>query len=277
MKEQDYVAALKSIIGQAEMMVADIESKTPNVVERHDKEAFADEPVIKVEYWKWLTHNLSGEKYFNAVQRHEYTFTGKPDWKRIIRETFGDGAEVVRVTPVKGEMLDHMGCEEAVEILSKYCIKHGTIQRVNSYVYPYWFTWKYITDSDIEAAIREHHKGDRPEPKFEVGQWVVCSHPNNEGGGLASINEDGGKGYGLSNGWRVAEYCLRPAVPSDFDVTVGNMKVRAYEEGGINDLVYLRWSDGSSSAVSRAVAATLGYPVCPLSVSGGKFEAPKGE
>jgi hypothetical protein len=118
-------------------------------------------PVVKVESWYYGCIPIGVPKHelvAHNIAKATYTFTGQPDWKRIIRETFDKGAEVVRVTPVKGRMLDHMEWYEAVEIVAKYDIGHGTIRFPNGSIEPYFFCWNHISDADIEAAIREHHK-----------------------------------------------------------------------------------------------------------------------
>lgn len=128
---------------------------------------------------------------------------------------------------------------------------------------------------------------DEPKPKYTVGQYVYAL----AGGCLAVVARITGNGrqwradtddwriipIGCTHAASVSPHDIRPAVPADFDVTVGNMKVRAYEFNSRNDNVYWIWSNSSAMIVPPDVAAALGYPIIPLSVSGGKFEAPKGE
>lgn len=163
MTEQDYICALKSIMGQARMMVKDIEGKKPSDAphRKHHKE-----PHIKVEAWYWgyPRHMVSGDyECCGNIVRYTYTFTGQPDWKRIIRETFGKGAEVVRVTPVKGVARAHSGVDMRCAtgdnlLIAKYPVKN-TFDGAFC-LKSYYLAWEYqgISDADIEAAIREHHK-----------------------------------------------------------------------------------------------------------------------
>ena len=137
-------------------------------------------------------------------------------------------------------------------------------------------------EQKIADGYPPHDHPDRrntqtPEPKYAVGQYVMYHGALRIITAVVDLIEyniyevvlDKNEGAHISD--------IRPAVPSDFDVRVGNMTVRAYESTGITKMVNLRWSDGSIAVVSENVAAACGYPVCPLSVSGGKFEAPKGE
>jgi hypothetical protein len=248
----------------------------------------AKEPVVKVEAWGYgsTVYNMKteAESCGGHVWHSWYTFTGQPDWPRIIRETFGEGAEVVRVTPVKGEMKDHMGFYEGVELLSIYKIV-GTIRYSGSAVEPYYYSWTDISDAEIESAIREHHKADapkskhqpdepdEPEPKYAVGDSVWI---NDRGGIVCTVVDSENKRVKLDkfHSWISTDH-IRLAVPSDFDMQVRNMTVRAYEFKSTDDRVYHIWSDRTAHILSKDVAAALGYPVCPLSVSGGKFEEPK--
>lgn len=114
---------------------------------------------------------------------------------------------------------------------------------------------------------------DEPEPKYTVGQYVVYTEQSCYPQRYAFKMNNGDYELSLEH----PEY-YRPAVPADFTVTVGNMKVRAYETDSYLALlgsVLLKWSDGSDAFVNSKVAAAYGYPIIPLSVSGGKFEAPK--
>ena len=112
---------------------------------------------------------------------------------------------------------------------------------------------------------------DEPdEPKYAVGQWAVYECGDTQK--LIQMTYDDVKFS------RAEPQVFRPAVPADFDVKVGNMTVRAYDAGE-NSICSTQvvWSDGSYNWLSPAVAAALGYPICPLTVSGGKYESPKGE
>lgn len=330
-------------------------------------------PVVKVEAWGVGFNHIRFDEFkiTNGIWHGSYTFTDQPDWRRLIRETFGEGAEVVRVTPVKGEMRDDDG-ELSVSVLtiSKYIIEEGWDFLDTKY--HGWYSDKENPEpsgADIEAAIREHHaadankktcltcsswngvycerscygfnlwkpradapkskykKGerftgkvwedtpipngkhleytgelrpyieddwvidtdrkvvhvnhngdwrpyeiltlvpDKPEPKYTVGQWVVTNI------GLMKISDVVGNTIWFGNAYNQPAINVRPAVPADFERTVGNMRVRAYETHGL--WIFIVWSDDTRCDVSEAVVAALGYPIIPLSVSGGKFEAPK--
>lgn len=118
-------------------------------------------PLIKVEAWWGETPPCSN---ICKVKRSEYTFHGQPNWSRIIRETFGEGAEVVRVTPVKGTFKNFIGAAHSQSTwpfcICKYetawCDKAGR----DSFDKLWWRVWTHPSDADIESAIREHHKAD---------------------------------------------------------------------------------------------------------------------
>lgn len=130
-------------------------------------------------------------------------------------------------------------------------------------------SFKYEFPCEILALVP-----DEPEQKYKVGQYVYM---NDRGGSICKVlkAEDGRVELDRYNTWISTDH-IRPAVPSDFERTVGNMRVRAYETGDKDRLcIKICWSDKTMHYVTPAVAAALGYPIIPLSVSGGKFEVPK--
>lgn len=116
-------------------------------------------PKYKVEMWKW-----NGKRVIHT----EYQFRGEIDWSRVIKDTFeDDGAEVVRVTAMEGKLPwceDFDGVAKAsVEIvLSKH--QFACLWRNDFIEFYRWYRRKddSIPDSEIVAALIEHHKNDKP-------------------------------------------------------------------------------------------------------------------
>jgi len=168
---------------------------------------------------------------------------------------------------------------QRIEALEAVCEKHRIVHEMNA-------GYTLVIDGlrkNVEKLLADvypphdhpdRHNTQTPKPKYEVGQWYARnSKPLPRGMAMQKLpiwqwtkemSEDQMEPY------------FRPAVPSDFDVQVGNLTVRAYEHGDVGN-VKLMWSDGCEVLVSADVAAAYGYPVCPLSVSGGVYSSPKGE
>lgn len=115
-------------------------------------------------------------------------------------------------------------------------------------------------------------------PRFKVGDWVICGSAARV---LCQIEpEDTITDENPS---------VRHATPADFERTVQGVKVRLYETDYGHEM-YSSMRDsiseyhpehGCTAAVLHALAhvpcddGSVGIPVIPLSVSGGKFEAPE--
>jgi hypothetical protein len=140
-------------------------------------------------------------------------------------------------------------------------IKHTSLQNKRWHVYEEtaYHGWS-LHPREILTLVP-----DEPEPKYTAGQWIWCDKDYKNHLFQAS-NEDA---HALNN-CKLKDF--RPAVPADFERTVVKT-VRAYETRSSS--IILKWSDGTYYEVSNDTATELGYPIIPLSVSNGVFEAPK--
>lgn len=145
-----------------------------------------------------------------------------------------------------------------------------------------YFTPSVEQDDELMEILRL--VPDEPKHEYKVGDWIVVSDGTGLPRQITGVNYIEHGNPKLSY-WRV-EYgdtgiymsAIRPAVPQDFAKQFGKLWAIVYENGpdGWGALI-VRWSDESCNTITPAVRAALGLTPCPLSVSKGKFEAPKGE
>ena len=118
-------------------------------------------------------------------------------------------------------------------------------------------------------------------PRFKVGDWVICGSAARV---LCQIEpEDTITDENPS---------VRHATPADFTRTVQGVKVRLYEDNSVRFWRHWLYTDtggiseylpihGCTIAVLHALShvpcddGSVGIPIIPLSVRGGKFEAPE--
>ena len=275
------------------------------------------ESFVRVETWRWFENGVFGElavpsrkgrrvlrQTSKNIWYDTYEFRGQPDWELLISETLGNGADVVRVTPVEGSMFCDADVEwDAPLIWCKYrpSIKWEPGEEIMD---GYW--WCSLstlpTDVEIEAAIREYHKETPPSSKYAVGDWVVVDTNNEEdrnNGNAHAVNIGQIESRPAAIGTDIFYHVLgvqwnaiyiRPATSADFERIVQGVKVRMYDDSTDYGRFWLYTNTGGISEYSQAhectiVAfhafahvpcddGTIGIPVIPLSVSGGKFEAP---
>lgn len=143
-------------------------------------------PEVKVEAWAWsngeifpstippMLKDVPAFSFCNNIISWSYTFRDQPDWERLVRETLGQGAEVVRVTPVKGIIRPLYCGGRDPYVISKYPLRYldsFSGEPIFSKYYCGWMEAPHVlSDYDIEAAIREHHKADEPKSAHKRGE-----------------------------------------------------------------------------------------------------------
>jgi len=121
-------------------------------------------------------------------------------------------------------------------------------------------------------------KNEPHKPAFKVGQWVVILSTD-----LVRTVEKVTGQFIMVGGSYYLEDSLRLATPADYQRTVDGVKVRLYKTsfgclmmtstGGMSEY----HTGHACTSIALAGLLALGIPIIPLSVSGGRFEAPKGE
>jgi len=260
-------------------------------------------PRIKVETW-------------NKNSEHsEYYFSGDVDWKRLVKETFGEmKAEVVRVTAVKGKMNFYIGegkFEGKSWLLANRKIDKGWTFCISP-LDGYWWEMSNSaikTDADIVAAIRKHNKP--AEPKYKVGDVVELKGSDGLPDGEYKILDDrlprigdcylSKCEYGIETAFKEATedwknvkcFIVAPMSLDWYDFEIEGVKCRAYvnEYGGrvytaVGCDDYLEYTNSKRfadniilDAVDARMKRELGHGIIavPYAVSKGNFEAPKGE
>ena len=135
-----------------------------------EQKAKQKKPVTTVTQWRL---NNKGN-----VVKDSYTFNSTPDVDRVIRETIGIGALAIKI-----ECPDNIpGIKLTDDIFHKVYIWKKGIGKIKGYgrenypnVYVYWLNDDFITNADIESAIREYAKTPKQTEPVNTSDFVTMS------------------------------------------------------------------------------------------------------